>query len=96
MSSRAEQLPGDTLTGMTTERCRDPRPLTDSDYEELVVLWRRIKALQTLRDAALPEDHEGSWIRGAAELALDEAYQRLDALYRETHPTLPGMEPRRR
>lgn len=71
-----------------------PRPLTDHDYAEIQAIWRRIKALRALRDAALPHDAPGAWIRSAAEQALDQEWERLNRLYAETHPTLPALEPR--
>lgn len=73
-----------------------PRPLTEDDLQEILAIWRRIKALRTLKANGLPEGTPGAWIANAADLALDDEYRRLDALYSQTHPTLPGMEPRRR
>lgn len=66
--------------------------MTDDDFQEILAIWRRIKALRTLKANALPEGRPGAWIANAAELALDDEYQRLDAIYRETHPTLPGVD----
>lgn len=69
-----------------------PRPMTDDDYQEILAIWRRIKALRTLKQNGLPDGSPGAWIANAAEVALEDEYQRLDALYRETHPTLPYMD----
>lgn len=69
-----------------------PRVLTDDDYQEILAIWRRIKALRALKHNALPNGRPGAWIHNAAELALQDEFARLDALYRETHPTLPGMD----
>lgn len=69
-----------------------PRPLTDEDLQEILAIWRRIRALRALKANALPDGSPGAWIANAAELALGEEFQRLDAIYRETHPTLPGMD----
>lgn len=70
-----------------------PRPLTDADYEELVEIWRNIKALRSLLVSALPVGAPGAWLREGAKEALDLEYRRLNRLYAETHPTLPTMEP---
>lgn len=69
-----------------------PRPLTDDDYQEILGIWRRIKALRALKNSALPDGTPGAWIANAAELALQGEFARLDAIYRETHPTLPGLD----
>lgn len=69
-----------------------PRVLTDDDYQEILAIWRRIKALRTLKQNALPDGTPGAWIANAAELALQNEFSRLDAIYRETHPTLPGLD----
>lgn len=70
-----------------------PRPLTDDDFEELQEIWRYIKALRTLRDTAAPAATPGGWIREAAELALNEQFEKLNRLYAETHPELPVLDP---
>lgn len=70
-----------------------PRYLTNDELHELEEIWRRIKSLRALKHRALEPGQPGAWIAEAADKALQLEFQRLDALYRETHPTLPRLEP---